>query len=868
MTNYYIGLSDMSGGPIMLYNPFILKRENLLEKQAINQNFDTSLLIKSEQLENRLDKLKEELIEDLHNILHHSNDHTILDAIRFLRNNKFDKFVEGIQELDFDSERINRNMADFGSSYERYNQIMKDAKERYEADRQKVRENYQYVLRENTFLTKGLLMINPKVYYKLKSYLNTPINEHKSKQRKLEGTLHNFIHRAAYKTSPFSNITNVGRIEFGSDKDNHISRDHKKTVSLNFTFIYHLTHHYMSRSDYFKENVKYTIPPFSITSKDGNYYIEFLAKDDSSKRTKVFLSDEKLGKLKIPNALVELFNKRKMISFSDLLNALRTRVEKGKVYYLIDNFTKIGLLVPAIGFDERSSEHLIRDVKRKLSNLLEHDYYTELVRFLDEAYCLSIKVSSATDMEQMHKYLRKLDSVLQEINEKTNVRFTPNQVFYEDGYFIDTETNKENTIIPFLDPLEKIQTFSLIFDNSIRLRLEFAERLRKITTNHTDLDMGSDFFSVLFNVSKDMINYWKNPIYMATDIFISEQLKELDHLKSNFLSDLKELCEESSDCSIDIKDLMHTYVEKIPADLKRETDLSSSIFAQFHQDKMIINSMYEGQEKYLARFMNFFNDFLDNDHQYRKFIEAFYDYNNYYDLTDTYGFNGNVKKQRLSRECYTSGIGTRRFTKEAYESLRKLEDFTINTESSQIKFMDPDGKEAKVCFRGSLTPVYMPGYIATVLQMFNSGAMYFKMSEIIDGDFVPRIIYDNVIISRGSVRLSAIKDEVKKRDGEDDFSYFKRMNAVFCRMDLYKEFFAVVDQSIQMDNEDLYKFKPLYINMENPLSLKVFEKEVINKFDESDYNLLFMEEYLSNDGQYAKEYNFEIYNNYSSCPFN
>src|SRR5699024_11908203 len=97
--------------------------------------------------------------------------------------------------------------------------------------------------------------------------------------------------------------------------------------------------------------------------------------------------------------------------------------------------------------------------------------------------------------------------------------------------------------------------------------------------------------------------------------------------------------------------------------------------------------------------MNIFHEHLENSERYQSFIETFYDRNNYYDLTDTYGFNGNVKQHRLKRECYTSGIGTRRFVQGKDDTLVRHKDFKIKTESNQMKFIDPCDNTAMVYFR-------------------------------------------------------------------------------------------------------------------------------------------------------------------------
>src|SRR5699024_10986119 len=100
---YKIESFTWRGSKMLLYNPFILKRENLLEKDALNQDFDTSLLDEARHLEETLGILKTKLIDVFHDILAQSSDHTLLDAIRFLRNHKYKQFVERIDRLQIDS---------------------------------------------------------------------------------------------------------------------------------------------------------------------------------------------------------------------------------------------------------------------------------------------------------------------------------------------------------------------------------------------------------------------------------------------------------------------------------------------------------------------------------------------------------------------------------------------------------------------------------------------------------------------------------------------------------------------------------------------------------------------------------------------
>lgn len=844
----------------MTLNPFVLKRENILEKSAIKHDFDTDVFLEIDHVELLLNSYRDKIIDSLNKMLKNTNNPYLLNSIRYLRKNKYQRFVNSSDNIQaFIPITLNEEISRFIGLYRHYIQLSESAKLMYERNLTEVRQRFKDILEENLFISNGLHLINPQIYSKLTSYLNTPLEEHKSKHRKLEGTLYNFISRSALKTSPFSNITNVGRAELSNR--NTLANEYQKSVSLNYTFVYKLTYYYLFNSNLFIEKTKYTIPPFSITSENGVHYIEFLSKKENSTRTKVFLSEERLGKLKIPQSLVALFNEKEMdnyMSFAELHTAMGKEIQKEKILAIIRNYLKIGLLIPVIGFDETKYEVFFEDIKSKLIPLLEEGSYSELIMYLNKIYELSKQVSFAEDINEKHYYYKKLNTILKEISEKTGIKFAPNQVFYEDGYYTEVEYIDSEIMNRFISPLKQIQTFSLIFDTSIRLRYEFAARLKSIRKQDF-LEMDSDFFSILFDLSKDMTNYWENPAFIASDQFYSDELKELDNIKCSFIAELNSLCKNYSSDSIDITRLIDTYIQKIPKKIRKEKGISTGVFAQINQDKLIINSLYEGQERYLARFMNYFIEYLFDSEDYQVYTKDFYDDNNYYELSDTYGFNGNVKEHRLSRECYTVGVGNRRFSIKDNELLHKVEDFKVNVSDNLFRFIDRDGKEAKICFRGSLTPTYMPGYIAILLQMFTSGAMYYKLGEMVKEEIIPRISYGNIVLNRKRIRLTYIQEELTRKDEESDFEYYRRLNLVFSKLELDKEFFVVIDRSSQLNDEELFKFKPLYINIENPLSVKVFEKEVVDKFEKSIYDLFFMEEYLSNSGPNAKEFNFEIY---------
>lgn len=97
----------------------------------------------------------------------------------------------------------------------------------------------------------------------------------------------------------------------------------------------------------------------------------------------------------------------------------------------------------------------------------------------------------------------------------------------------------------------------------------------------------------------------------------------------------------------------------------------------------------------------------------------------------------------------------------------------------------------------------MPGYIAILLQMFTSGAMYYKLGEMVKEEIIPRISYGNIVLNRKRIRLTYIQEELTRKDEESDFEYYRRLNLVFSKLELDKEFFVVIDRSSQLNDEEL-----------------------------------------------------------------
>ncbi|MCE5170622.1 hypothetical protein LQV63_15000 [Paenibacillus profundus] len=848
----------------MNINPLILVRENSLEKKSIDLSMDNPIYMQIISSRLELAELKDGVVKELDLFYKAEKDIRILDIKRHICKDK-------IHKINLDTDQFHGNetdplyllLSEYASKYKELEQLEHEAENRYNAQLKTFRQSMIELLVDKEDILSGLLMINPDIYYKLNAYINTPLDLHKNKTRKVESTLYKFISRAMLKTSPFLSITNVGRAKMQANPADRTAHheNYTKHVSLNYTLLYRLAFYFFIQSNRFIKTIDFYLPPYSIRQDEGACYISFLSRKDLPENNKLYLPSENLGELKIPANLANLFESKDMdnnLGFEDFMAAFDHRISEENMYQIIRKYISIGLLIPAVGFNEGSSELLLLDIQQTAQKYLNGDDFEKLNRFLADLTEISKKISLHNKYEAKHIIHQELAALLFELEQETGIKFPANSVFYEDGImdkvqFIHTE-NVEQSYMDF----KKLQAFSLIFDASIRLQYEMGTKLYE-HANGQEMEIDSDFFSILFAVSKEMIPYWEDITYTRPDIE-TEEIRILDHLKTSFIQEFRSLC-LSCEQAINIKALIDKYIRQIPERIIKHADITSSYFVQFNEDNIIVNAVYDGHEKFKARFMNYFTPYLLHDDAYTAFSANYYDSQNYYEFTESFGFNGNVKNIKLKKECCTVGIGTKRFLQDAEKPLTHVEDFKIKIkkENKRFRLIDKDKQTVKVCFRGSLVPTSMPGYISVLLQLFSSGSMLFKFSDLLERDVMPRITYGNIVLNRHRIKLSSISEELKRREGENNYHYYRRVNMYFLENNLKQKFFIIAKRDFLLNDPYLRDFKPLYIDISNPIALRILEKEMISKSETEIFHNFYIEEYLSNEGDYAKEYDIEIY---------
>lgn len=848
----------------MNINPMILIRRNPVKKTIMSFDIDNSKYGQLVDLYKMVEKSKSFIIDFLENEFKVNQSGVIINLKRAIFNQQISKIIKiAKNSIILDILSRNEQLKDFIMLIEQVNSKELYLEEVYPLVQKEVRRDMQATVKNSHEISNYLLSINSSIFHKLKDYIDTPIEEHKSKIKKIEGTLYNVITRAALKTSPFLDVTQVGRAvisEESSNRTNELLHHSNRCISLNYTFLYRVAFAYLEKSDLFYQHAKFRLPPFSIIRKEDGSYISYVGTLDDQKSSKIYKSQEVTAELKIPEKLVSLFEDKditKDIEMKDFEKLFGKSVNSEVLLKLIKRYVEIGLLISTISFDETNDKVLMEDILAKSHDYLSKEESQELFNLFQQLNKLSQNFIFSNAFEKRYFYHKELEEIVKQLNNKFSLTFLSTYVFYEDGILSQDYSINKKLITKYLPDMEILQKFTILFDVNIRLQMEIAERF-KLVYHKAIGNIDDNFFNVLFETSKEMQGYWGDATYVKDDV-LSKKIKVLDGLKLQFIDEFNQIVGKNEETEVNISSLIKKYVRMIPEEIMNMCDLSSSFFVQYNDENMIINDLYDGHEKYKARFMDYFEEYMRVDVKYLDFIKTYYNDQNYFEYLETFGFNGNAKASKLEKTCYTVGVGNRRFDKAYTINSFEVEDFFVEI-NDKFKLVDSKGKIIKICHRGSLVPIAMPGYISLLLQLFTSGRMMFSYSQLNKLSYTPRLMFNDIVISREKQRLINLASDIIKGNKETEYEYFRRVNMLFHEKGLAKTFFITADKNFNStSNSFLMAFKPLYIDIANPIALKVFEKSILSKNDMELFKYLYIEEFLSNDSENVTEYDIEIY---------
>ena len=828
-------------GAIELNNPMVLKRFNSVSKNKFSEIFKKIELDKYYYLIDSISNILENNLEVYSSLNLNSNLFFSGEYKKFLKSLNKDRFAK--VEIFAELKQLTYDLI------EEENTILIN----YNSNLLESRRGIQKFFNENPDQASSFLLTNSSIHHSFHNYLYTDVEKHKRKHRKNDNPFYNYITRSIMKTSPFAFSTSISNTEYPAPMEYN--------VELNLTLIYKIIFHYIENSKQFLSEAKFALPPSTISFEDGSLFFEAIVNSNKSTSKKILFGEEGIVKFQIDHKMANFFKKFDLdehFDFYDFRHQLFPNDDYEKVIRLVSQMVKKNIFIPVIGFEEGSSESLILDALDKLKGI-ESILYQKLNLYLSSLMKLKKSLTLDFSPQNLEQNIRNYAPIIEEINNTIGTNFLITEAFYVVSYKSNAEKPislegivSEND----LHNLKIIQRFGQIFNASQRLRFEVVDRLKLTFDEREKIFFDARFQKVIFEVSEIMSGYWGDFAHTNPN-FISPLVANLDKLKFQFIEKLNDLViRQSQEEFIDLKDLILDFVNKIPKSIS-SNDIDSTFFLQKgNENNLIINNCYEGQEKYSARFMNIFGTYVSTSQKYHYFVNELYKKNNFYEITDTFGFNGNMKNNSFKKRCFTNYIGNSRF-------LSKKGDINIDKcymkiESNELNLYDENDNKFRILHRGSLTPALMPGYISNLLQIFSNGAMYFRFSELIHCNYIPELRFDNLILSRRINKLSIFSEISDILSLTSDDQKYLFINKLFRKYFIKSDFFLRFNRNYEHLSK-YNKLKPMYYDIKNPMSCKFFVKAVMPYIKDDLTDEIFIEEYLGDCSECTTEYQIEVY---------
>ncbi len=704
---------------------------------------------------------------------------------------------------------------------------------RYEEAVLKSREILQREIADEQ-LQKTVLFFNQTIYKNIEKYLSKPVQTHNKKEKKLDNFIINLLMRSSMKTSPFSYLTQTG------SSGNRFLIKKKANIELNHALLFRIFLEAIRTDEESLEKIPVHVSKFG----KRNSKIFFVTQENVPQSKKIYETRDKLVEMGIAEEVIQFLKKKQgqTIFYKEFAQFLREKeLYSGHELDVFKKLVSTKIVVQKISVNAKRNL-----VKEMISFLNEHGICEELSRQLQLMNEMQKEFEQADTNGRLVLW-RKIEDMIKSLSETI-----PNfgtEILYEDILF-DAQSNKsslkdiENKFSNRF--FEEITAFLLLFDVNIRVQYEVAALYKKLY-GHSEISLSDSNLlnNVFFEKLRYFFPYFQDMDYRY-DEAIAPEVKILDDLRDEFKAFFSQYLDENQAGEIDFQELIQPFSNKIPKYIKYGNEFSMTFFYQLFQEKVILNDIYDGQEKFLSRFKDFFED-LNSDTQYQEYIGKNYYDKNYYEVTELFGFNGGIHDRNYSQKLNLE-FGYQRFHDVGHPH---ISDFSVKYDEKMKKLivLDHQKNEARVAYKSSLVPVFLPGVLSVLLLLFQSGRINFDINYFLKKrSDMPRIIFENIVMYR---KKWTIKHEDLKRiskEAADEVELYSCINNYFKDRHLPETFFL---KKYRM-GEEISAMKPLFIDITVPILFKHFMNEITN--EESQDPTFFIEEVLPEFKNDLREY--------------
>lgn len=686
----------------------------------------------------------------------------------------------------------------------------------------------------NDQLQKTVLFFNQTIYKNIEKYLSKPVQTHNKKEKKLDNFIINLLMRSSMKTSPFSYLTQTG------SSGNRFLIKKKANIELNHALLFRIFLEIIRSDKEALEKIPVHVSKFG--QRDSKIF--YVTQENVPQSKKIYETRDKLVEMGIAEEVIQFLKKNQgqTIFYKDFAQFLR----ENELYseHELDVFKRLvstKILVQKITVNAKRNL-----VEEMIAYLKEEGICEDLslqLQFMNE---LKKKFEEAGTNERLVLW-KKIEDVIKNLSE--NIPNFGTEILYEDILF-DAQNNKsslkdiENKFSNHF--FEEITAFLLLFDVNIRVQYEVAALYKKLYgDSETSLSDSNLLNNVFFEKLRYFFPYFQDMDYRY-DEAIAPEIKILDDLRDEFKAFFSQYLDENNTKEIDFQELIKPFSKKIPEYIKYGNEFSMTFFYQLFQDKVILNDIYDGQEKFLSRFKDFFEN-LNDDLLYQEYVQKNYYEKNYYEVTELFGFNGGIHDRYYDQKLNLE-FGNQRFHDVGHPSISEFS-VKYDEQTKKLKVLDPQKKEAKVAYKSSLVPVFLPGVLSVLLLLFQSGRINFDINYFLKKrSDMPRIIFENIVMYRKKWNLKLEDFANINKEASNELELYLLINDYFLNKQLPKTFFLKKYRR----GEEISAMKPLFIDITVPILFKHFINEIIH--EENQDPMFYIEEVLPEFENKLKEY--------------
>lgn len=828
------------------YFPFILKRITALPMNYLSKFREQELVIIYNEikiLNRKIEKETECLVDLLHTEISKENDATIKRKLINFRRDVYNNRLKATEKF-YDEIIVNKKLYDVYSVY--YNkslnlQILKDKfKVMYESREVEERKALHEMFREDVnSISKAIKFIQPQIHNKLDKYLDTSVERHKSKLKKMDITLAKIASRAITKTSPFSTLTH-SQFSYLTSNSEPAMAQHTypiKTISkINETIIITIFDKIL-RDQETIELIEFRLMPTLNIEEDSIYWTTLTNESEQNEASgKVYKTMDRMVSLKLSPLIKDIFHnfENKTFNYFDVVSFIQNYYgytnEKSKQFF--HSLYNMDFIIANLSL-QQNTDQIIHECIKELEKL-----NTKRARNTkNQLYIIWNQLNEIDELDYLDQYSqfvsigKLLDNLLESLDIKP---ITKSEMLYQDAIVNEVTINKS------VDYKKNNRSFSLlmkfinIFNTPYLIQLLVADEFRK-KYGYKKI-YASDSWIMILQIILDNVLGNLDIFNVQSEInpkrYGITEINQILDVKDEFLTDIisKIMATDSQTEEINLSEsYIQRFAEQIPQNLldKRQ---SNSIFLQNCEDKVVLNHIYEGNLIYFSRFLKLLPS-IHSSNLLREYIDSNIKSYNFCDIHTTYGFNANSRINVTDKKMQllnTPEIGVPEDNITEYNWMDSS--FKVNDETNELDIFI-NNEKVNISFFGTLIPMALPGIASAMSLLSGNVGLYTSMDKIIlslvqrqmpnqqSVQKIPRVIFnEDVIISRKKwiINTETLNIHFNKNKIEiyDIFEFFNESKLPFT-------FFVY---NFSFDDDPVNRVKPQYIDITSPTFMKLFRR--------------------------------------------